>query len=76
MTATEQIEQEARFQAQVTMAVAKAIAAVREHVREDDLCWRDVHYVATEAAVTVLKAAIEGDAELNALRIERDSTLR
>jgi hypothetical protein len=72
VTATELMERDARFRAQVISAVARAMDEARAHVREDDLRWRDVHHIATEAAMIALKDALEGDAELNALRIERD----
>jgi leucyl aminopeptidase (aminopeptidase T) len=72
MTATELWEQDARFRARVIAAVASAMDEARQHVREEDLRWKDVHHIATEAAANALKSAFEGDAEISALRIERD----
>lgn len=72
MTATELMERDARFRARVMSAVAQAMEEARSQVDEGALRWRDVHHIATEAAVMALKSAFEGNAELIALRIERD----
>lgn len=72
MTATEMLEHDARFRARVLSAVARATEMGRAVVAEDDLRWPDVHHIATEAAMIALRDAYEGDAEIAALRIERD----
>lgn len=70
-TATELYERDARFRMQVTSAVARAIEECRQYMDEDNLRMRDVHEVATRAAVQALKDAFDGDVEIAHLRIER-----
>lgn len=71
-TATKLYERDARFRMQVTSAVARAMEECRQHVDEENLRMRDVHEVATRAAVQALKDAFDGDVEIANLRIERD----
>lgn len=72
MTATEMYQRDARFHAQVTAAVARAVEEAREFIDPDDINMRDLHEVATNATINVLKMVLEGDAELVATRFERD----
>ena len=71
-TATELYQRDARFRMQVMAAVAQAMDECRKYMDEDNLRLRDVHEVATRAAVQALKDAFDGDVEIANLRIERD----
>ena len=65
-------QRDARFRAQVLSAVARAMDEGRGRVGNDEIRWQDVHDIALNAAVTALRNAFDGDAELTAARIERD----
>ena len=71
-TAVKLYERDARFRMQVTSAVTRAMEECRQHVDEENLRMRDVHEVATRAAIQALKDAFDGDVEIAHLRIERD----
>ena len=71
-TALELYQRDARFRMQVMAAVAQAMDECRKYMDEDNLRLRDVHEVATRAAVQALKNAFDGDLEITSLRIERD----
>ena len=69
-TAVEVYQHDARFRMMVDYAVSSALHDAREWLDQDDIRMRDVHAIATEAAVTALKRAFDSDAELTALRVE------
>ena len=71
-TAIDLYERDARFRMQVMAAVAQAMDECRKYMDEDHLRLRDVHEVATRAAIQALKNAFDGDVEITHLRIERD----
>lgn len=72
-TAIELYERDARFRMMASSVVARIMDDRRNLGQHEEISLRDVHDVALQAAATMLATVYESDAEINALRIERDA---
>ena len=71
-TAIEQYQKDARFRMLAMSVAAEIMDDLRKTLDHDSLSMADVNEAALRSAMTAIKRVIDGDAELTAMRIERD----